>query len=58
MAHNHYPKGCGGLFGGGVDVELVMEQGSRAQKRLLARHLARQTTKPEQPKNQKRSARK
>ncbi len=42
MAHDHYPRGAGGLIGGPVDSDFVFRHGSRAQKRLMAKQLKRQ----------------
>lgn len=47
MAHDQYPKGAGGLgqLGEGVDVDFVMANGSRSQRRRIERHLKREAAK-------------
>ena len=47
MAHSTYAKGAGGFGGVGdaVNIDFVMNFGSRAQRRRLARHLKREETK-------------
>ena len=54
MAHSTYPKGAGNLgnLGDAVDVDFVMNHGSRAQRRRLERHLKREAAKAATPRKE------